>query len=183
MRNRSTKLGVVLGLTLLGACAHPRPTIQPVASVDLSRFMGDWYVIASIPTRFEREAYSAVESYELRPDGRIATTFRYRNGALDAPEKTMRPVGSVRPDTGNAVWDMRFWGIINAEYVIVYLKDDYSQTIIGRSDRDYAWIMARTPSISEDDYQRATERLRSLGYSLNKLRKVPQPGASPLSRD
>lgn len=176
MRNPSAKLTAVLGLSLLGACAHARPTIPPVASVDLPRFMGDWYVIAAIPTRFEREAYAAVESYELRTDGRIATTFRYRNGAFDAREKTMHPVGTVRPDSGNAVWDMRFWGVINAEYVIVYLKDDYSQTIIGRSDRDYAWIMARTPSISEEDYRAATDRLRALGYSLEDLRKVPQPG-------
>ena len=175
MRDPLRRLAAVLGVSLLGACAHAPPTIPPVASVDLPRFMGDWYVIAHIPTRFERDAYGAVESYALRPDGRIATTFRYRDGAFDAPEKTMHPVGTVRADTGNAVWDMRFFALFDAEYVIVYLKDDYSETIIGRSDRDYAWIMARTPTISDDDYREATARLGALGYSLDGLRKVPQP--------
>lgn len=164
-----------LGAASLAACAHAPPTIAPVASVDLDRFMGRWYVIAHIPTRFERDAYAAVESYERRPDGRIATTFTYRSGALDGPVHTMHPVGTVRPGTGNAVWDMRFFGLFSAEYVIVDLDSDYSMTIIGRSRRDYAWIMARTPRIDEADYRRAADRLRSLGYSLDGLRRVPQP--------
>lgn len=87
----------------------------------------------------------------------------------------MHPVGTVRAGTGNAVWDMRFFGVLNEEYVIVYLDDDYSLTAIGRSDRDYAWIMARTPSISDEAYDKATARLTALGYSLDRLRRVPQP--------
>lgn len=158
----------------LAACATGRPTIPPVASVDLPRFMGDWYVIAHIPSFPERHAFAAVESYTLRPDGRVQTTFRYRNGSFDAPVKTMHPVGTVRPGSGNAIWGMQFFWPIKAEYVIVYLAPDYSQTIIGRSDRDYAWVMARTPAISDADYAANLQRLRDLGYSLEKLRKVPQ---------
>ena len=63
---------------IVAGCASTQPAITPVASVDLPRFMGDWYVIASIPTPFERGAYNAVESYALEQDGRIGTVFRYR---------------------------------------------------------------------------------------------------------
>ena len=83
----------------LAACATHPPTIPPVASVDLPRFMGDWYVIAHIPTPPEREAYDAVESYRLDAEGRIRTTFRYRKGGFDAPLETMEPVGTVVPGT------------------------------------------------------------------------------------
>jgi apolipoprotein D and lipocalin family protein len=86
----------------------------------------------------------------------------------------MRPVGTVRPGTGNAVWGMQFVWPIKAEYVIVYLDDNYTQTIIGRSARDYVWIMARTPTISEADYAAHVERLKALGYDVSKLRRVPQ---------
>ena len=161
-------------MLLCGCGDHERPTIPPVPHVDLARFMGNWYVIATIPTRMEREAYDEMESYELRPDGRIQTTFRYRNKSSSAPVKTMRPVGTVRPGTGNAVWGMQFIWPIKAEYVIVYLSEDYSQTIIGRSARDYAWVMARTPSISEADYDRNLKRLSALGYDVSKVRRVPQ---------
>lgn len=164
------------GLTLLlsGCGDHASPTIPPVPYLDVARFMGDWYVIATIPTRLERHAYDELESYELRADGRIQTTFHYRNGSFHAPIKTLRPVGTVEPDTNNAVWAMQFFWPVAAEYVVVYINEDYSQTIIGRSARDYAWVMARAPTISDADYARNIQRLSDLGYDVNKVRRVPQ---------
>lgn len=162
-------------LAVLAGCASAgAPTVPKVEHVDLPRFMGDWYVIANIPSYPEREAFGAVESYAMRPDGRIQTTFRYRKGGFDAPEKTMRPVATVVPGTGNAVWGMQFVWPIKAEYVIGWLAPDYSQTLIVRSDRDYAWLMARTPTIPEADIEAAIERLRAMGYDTSKVRRVPQ---------
>ena len=161
-------------MTASGCGEHGKPTIPPVNEVDLPRFMGDWYVVAHIPTRLEREAYDAVESYQLRPDGRVQTTFRYRNKSFSAPIKTLRPIGTVQPGTGNAVWGMQFLWPFKAEYVVVYLNEDYSQTIIGRSPRDYAWVMARTPTVSDSDYARNLERLSALGYDVSQVRRVPQ---------
>ena len=59
-------------LFIAGCAASSGTTIRPVPQVDLQRFMGDWYVIGNIPTRPERNAYNAVESYALQPDGKIA---------------------------------------------------------------------------------------------------------------
>jgi apolipoprotein D and lipocalin family protein len=141
--------------------------------------MGGWYVIAHIPTYLERDAYNAVESYVLQPDGSIQTTFRYRNGAFDAPLRTMQPVGFVQPDSGNAVWGMQFLWPIQAEYRIAYLDPDYQRTIIVRNARDYAWIMARTPTIPDADYAAAVSELRAFGYAVEKLRRVPQQWPEP----
>ncbi len=171
-------LFITLGAAAMFAVnANGKAPIPPVANVDLPRFMGDWYVIANIPTFVERESYDAVESYAMRKDGKIQTTFRQRKGSFDAPIDTMRPVGTVRAGTNNAIWGMQFIWPIKAEYVIVYLDDAYTQTIIGRSARDYVWIMARTPQISDADYAAHVERLRALGYDVSKLRKVPQKQA------
>jgi apolipoprotein D and lipocalin family protein len=166
-------LAIGIGLAL-AACASTPPTIPPVANVDLQRFMGDWYVIAHIPSLPEREAFNAVESYRLDDEGRIRTTFQFRKGSFDAPLKTMEPVGRVVPGTNNAVWDMQFLWPIQAEYVIVDLSADYSQTVIGRSKRDYLWIMARTPVIADADYAALVEKAKALGYDTSGLRKVPQ---------
>ena len=105
--------------------------------------MGDWYVIAHIPSWPEREAFDAVESYALKPDGRIQTTFTYR-GSFDAPQ-SMHPIGRVEKEGNGAIWGMQFIWPIQAEYVIAWLDDDYGQTIVARSKRDYVWFMARTP--------------------------------------
>ncbi len=167
----------LVAAVVFAAGARGKSQIPPVANVDLPRFMGDWYVIAHIPTFVERDSYDAIESYAQAPDGKILTTFRQRKGGHDAPIKVMKPVGTVREGTGNAIWNMQFVWPIKAEYVIVSLNEDYTQTVIGRSARDYVWIMARTPSISDTDYDAHLARLRELGYDLSKLRKVPQRAA------
>ena len=135
---------LALGCLALAGCSSS-PPMPAVKSVDLARFMGDWYVIADIPARPERNAYNEVESYAPRPDGRVQTTLRFREGGFDGEIKTMHPVGTVLPQTGNARWNMQFIWPFQAEYVIAYLDPDYRSTIIGRSKRDYVWIMARTP--------------------------------------
>lgn len=78
--------------TLLSACAGKQLTpIATVKHVDLPRFMGDWYVIAAIPTGIETESYNAVESYQLNKDGTIATTFTFNKGGLNGPVKKYEP--------------------------------------------------------------------------------------------
>ena len=177
------QLFAALGIgALLSACASTPPTIPPVASVDMPRFMGDWYVIAQIPTYIERKAYDSVESYRLDADGTIRTTFRYRNGSADAPMKTMEPVGRVVPGTNNAVWEMQFVWPIQAEYVIVDLAPDYSRTIVGRSKRDYVWLMSRQPSLPAAELAAAIQKIRELGYDTTKLRMVPQSAATATAK-
>jgi apolipoprotein D and lipocalin family protein len=68
---------------------------------------------------------------------------------------------------------MQFIWPIKTEYRIIYLTEEYTQTVIGRSKRDYVWIMARKPWIPDTDYGRILAFLRNQGYSLDNLRKVP----------
>lgn len=159
--------------TLAGCQSTPATPMPTVAQVDLPRFMGDWYVIANIPTFIERGAHNAVESYRLDADGSIATTFRFRADGFDGPEKVYQPRGFVR-DASNALWGMQFVWPIKADYRITYLNTDYSQTVIARQARDYVWIMARTPSISDTDYATLVNHVAALGYDVNQLQKVPQ---------
>lgn len=151
-------------------------SVQPLATVDhveLERFMGDWYVIASIPTPLERGAHNAVESYRLDSNGTIATTFRFRDGSFDGPLKVYHPRGYVR-DESNAVWGMQFVWPIRADYRIAYLDDDYSVTVIGRNKRDYVWIMARQPNIANERYRKIVDRIQRWGYDVSALQRVPQ---------
>ena len=170
----------LLMLTASG-CATSMEPIKPVEHVDLSRFMGDWYVIATIPTRFEKNAYNAVETYKLLPNGHVDTSFRFNNGGFEEPEKTIHSTGFVVPDTGNAVWGVQVFWPIKAQYVVAYLKDDYSQVIVARDARDYTWVMARTPTIPQADYDALLAKVKALGYPASKIRKVPQswPAKTP----
>lgn len=159
-------------LTIAAGCQTMKP-IHTVNKVDIDRFMGDWYVIASIPTFIEKDAFNAMESYRLDDDGSVATTFRFNKGSLDGPIKEYNPRGFIRDQTSNAVWDMQFIWPFKAEYRIIYLSEDYTQTVIGRTKRDYVWIMARENAIPDPDYEKILNFLRNQDYDTSKLRLVP----------
>jgi apolipoprotein D and lipocalin family protein len=164
-------LAVILCLGALPAVSkEPVPT---VAHVDLPRFMGTWYVIASIPTIFEKHAFNATETYALNPDGTIGVTFSYHKGSFDGPLKTMKPRGWVR-DSSHAYWGMQFIWPFKSEYRISHLDDAYAETIIARTARDYVWIMAREPQVPPGDYERLVKTVVDLGYDKSKLQLVPQ---------
>ena len=166
---------LALTLILISGCQTLKP-IHTVEYVDLNRFMGDWYVIANIPTFIEKDAYNAIESYRLDDDGTVATTFRFNKGSLDGPLKEYHPRGFIRDKKSNAVWGMQFVWPFKAEYRIIFLSDDYSKTVIGRSKRDYVWIMAREPAIPDEEYDAILGFLQEQGYDIKKLQKVPQGG-------
>ena len=148
--------------------------LKTVDYVDLDRFMGDWYVIANIPTFLEKGAHNAVETYAMNDDGTIATTFTFRKDSFDGEEKEHNPKGFITNTETNAVWGMRFIWPIKADYRVIYLDDDYSATIIGRNKRDYVWIMAREPQLTDAEYQQLVDVVVAAGYDISKLERVPQ---------
>ena len=163
----------MLGIFGLQACSSYAP-IQTASQVDIHRFMGPWYVIASIPTFLEKGAHNAVESYELEDNGTIKTTFTFLDGSFDGKEKTYHPTGFVVDKQSNAVWRMQFLWPFKADYRIVYVSPDYNQTVIGRLKRDYVWIMARTPHISDAEYDKLLSIVKARGYDPTKVERVPQ---------
>lgn len=161
-------------LALVGCAGEPARPMPTVPHVDLPRFMGDWYVIANIPTFIEKGAHNAVESYRLALDGTIETTFTFRAGSFDGETRRYQPRGFVLDRQTNALWGMQFVWPVKADYRIVHLANDYSQTVVARASRDYVWIMARTPTISDADYRRLVDVVARQGYDVGLLQKVPQ---------
>jgi apolipoprotein D and lipocalin family protein len=162
------------GSLLLAGCQASLPPLETVDHVDLERFMGDWYVIANIPTFIEEDAYNAVESYRLEDDGTVATTFTFRKGGFDGPEKEYHPRGYVLDRQTNALWGMQFIWPFKGDYRIIYLTDDYSVTVIGRNKRDYVWLMARSPTLPEASYDEALQVIADAGYDISRIQRVPQ---------
>jgi apolipoprotein D and lipocalin family protein len=165
---------MLIGALLVSACQSSRPPITLASQVELARFMGDWYVIANIPTFIEKGAHNAVESYRLDKDGTIDTTFTFNKDSFDGPKKRYNPRGFVLDKQSNAVWAMQFIWPLKADYRIVYLNADYTRTVVGHAARNYVWIMARTPTISEADYQSLLELVKREGYDVCKVQRVPQ---------
>lgn len=164
---------IIFSAMFLLACSSV-PTVKTVENVDIQRFMGKWYIIANIPTFVERGAHNAVESYKLNEDGSIDTTFTFNKDSFDGPVKQYNPKGFIINKKTNAEWRMQFVWPIKAEYLIIYLDDDYTTTVIGRSKKDYVWIMARTPVISDSQYNAILNFLQDIGYDISKIKRVQQ---------
>ena len=170
----------LLSLASLSACATSDvPPLQALdRKVDLERFMGDWYVIGFIPVTIpffsEAGAHNAVESYRLTDEGVIETTYTFRDGDFDGPERRFTPKGWVYDEETNAEWRMQFLWPFKAAYLIVYLDEDYQKTIIGVPDRKHVWIMSRVPDLSDADYREMLDQAASIGYEVEKVQRVPQ---------
>lgn len=171
---------LALGVALFSgiAAAGTLPPVRPVPHVDLPRFMGTWYMIAAIPTAFEHDAWNAVETYTLQPDGNVLTTLRFNKNAADGPLKQIHSIAYVRPGTGGAVWGVQVFWPIRAQYIVAWLKPDYSEMIVARDARDYAWVFARTPSVAAADWALLRTQVASMGYDASRLRKIPQSSAA-----
>lgn len=97
----------------------------------------------------------------------------FNEASFEGPAKRYNPRGFVRDPVNNSTWGMPFVWPFKAEFLITHLTADYTQTVIGRNQRDHVWIMARTPEIPEADYRRWLAELAGQGYDRTKLRKVP----------
>ena len=169
-------LPAVLAIGSLVSCQSAKLAPQQAMAkpIKLSKFMGPWYVIAHIPTSIEKEAYNAIESYQLAADGSIKTTYTFNKGSFDGPLKIYNPVGTIHNSTTNTEWKMQFIWPFKASYLITYLDDEAQTTIVGVPNRKYVWIMARTKTLPPQTYDQLVEMVRSFGHDISKLRKVPQ---------
>ncbi|MCC4308045.1 lipocalin family protein [Alcanivorax marinus] len=170
------RLALIGTLALLMAACQSQPEHPPIRTVenlDLDRFMGDWYVIANIPTPPEKDAYNAVESYERLGPNKVGVTFTFNEGGFDGEREKMTPTGFVS-ERDNAIWKMQFFWPLRADYRVVYVDDQYQTTLIGRQKRDYLWIMARDPNPDEATLRRLYDIAADAGYDTDKIQRVPQ---------
>ncbi len=163
---------IVISLFAFQSCRQG-PPIRMAQQVNLDSFMGDWYVIANIPTFIEKGAHNAIESYSRRESDIIDTTFSFNKDSFTGPKKQYNPTGFVTEDSSNAEWKMQFIWPFKSEYIIVYVDPTYQYTIIGRTKRDYIWIMARKPQIKQQTLEQLIQIAVDEGYDKNLIQLVP----------
>ena len=163
-----------LMLILISCSCSSKPSIPIAESVDLERFMGKWYVIASIPTFIEKDAYNATEYYQQEEGNKIKTAFSFNQGSPSGIRKIHNPIGFVTKHPSNAIWKMQFLWPFKMDYRIVHLDSEYQHTIVGREKRDFVWIMSRSSKIDSKEYQNLVQIVKDAGYKTDKLKLVPQ---------
>lgn len=151
------------------------PSLRTVAKVDLSRYIGTWYEIASFPQRFQEGCTGTSATYSIRDDGEIGVLNRCRKGSLQGEEDAAEGRARVVDSATNAKLEVTFFWPFWGDYWIIDLADDYRYAVVGHPGRDYLWILSRTPTMDDSVYAGILQRLRDNGYPLDRLRKTLQP--------
>jgi len=151
------------------------PQLQAVPQVELERYLGTWYEIASYPQRFQEGCTGTTATYTLRSDGEIDVLNKCRKGALDGPEDLAEGRARVVDRTSQAKLEVSFFGPFWGDYWIIDLGPDYEYAVVGHPSRDYLWILSRTPTLDAEIYDGILTRLEEMGYPLEPLQKTLQP--------
>ncbi|MEE2988917.1 MAG: lipocalin family protein [Verrucomicrobiota bacterium] len=161
-------------MCLISGCALNDVPLPTAENVNIDRFMGRWYVHGYTPIIVDKDAHNAIEHYRLDADKKIQTTYQFRDGGFTAEINTLTPVGWVDEKVdSNAEWRMQFIWPFTADYIILHVDADYSETIIAHPSRKYAWIMLRSDTVSDADYDRLVTKLKAVGYDTDRMQKLP----------
>ena len=172
------KINLIIVILLLNQCSmieHQNiKVLKTVEYVDIPKFMGDWFVIANMPTFIEKNAINSIESYKLNKDGYIETTFSFREKTQLGKLKKYYFKGSIYNKETNAEWRMHFFGLFKMPFLIIDLDKQYQYTVIGYPNRKYLWIMSRNPEMDSILYNSIIDQLSKKGFDISKINKVTQ---------
>ena len=148
--------------------------LQTVSKVDLKRYAGKWYEIASYPQRFQKGCHCTTAEYTLSDKGYVIVENRCNKDSVQGKETYIKGKAFVEKDSGNAKLKVQFFWPFKAKYWIIDLADDYSYAVVSHPNRKYLWILSRSPKMNVETYQQILLRLKEKQFDLSKLQLTIQ---------
>lgn len=170
-------LTIVASALLIGAMGgSAKDELEVVPSVDLSRYVGQWYEIARLPNRFEKKcADSVTATYTLRSDGKIEVLNRCRKASGEFT--TAKGTAKIVDKKTNAKLKVTFFWPFYGDYWILDLGPNYEYAVVGDPGRDYLWILSRTHQIDEALYQQLLAKMAARGFQTGRMIRTTQPAS------
>jgi len=176
-RSRPTDLLELAEAQAASAQACTSPLVAMEGAIDVSRFMGKWYVYANIPTVFDKDTANNVEEYTFDAATRtVDVDFTFSSKDLKK-QSVMKQRAKVKTEAGTEWAISPKFGVylpLGIPYLVVHCAEDYSSTIIGVPDRSYVWVMTRVPHPDPAVAKELTRKCQVLGYDVRNLVVVPQ---------
>lgn len=165
----------VIAAMIFSGCAmfssDTNAPLETVPSVDVKRYEGKWYEIASFPFSFQNGCTCTTAEYRLREDGvlSVINTCNKEGEISQADGKAFVVEGS-----NNAKLRVQFFWPFRGDYWVIDLADDYSYAVVGVPNRKYCWILSRTKTMDEGIYAGIVERVRSKGFDVTNFNRTVQ---------
>ncbi|MGL4305734.1 MAG: lipocalin family protein [Mycobacteriaceae bacterium] len=187
----TTAVGAI-ALGGIGTAAAAPELLGPVENVDIAQYLGTWNQVAAVPQWFSLNCASNTQAnYSIDPDaGNVVVV---RNSCDDYFSNPVNIEGRARindTDT-NAQLQVTFVSLAQqwqyfggTNYVIADLASDYSWAIVGDPNRASGFVLARSASLSEEQWIDIRSRVEALGYNscvfLTTVHDEGEHGSRPL---
>ena len=149
-------------------------TLQTVDYVDLKKYAGKWYEIASFPQSFQKGCHCTTAEYTLSDKGYVIVENRCNKGSVKGKESYIKGKAFVKKNTGNAKLKVQFFWPFKAKYWIIDLAEDYSYAVVSHPNKKYLWILSRTPKMDKTIYNNIISRIKEKGLDISKLKITEQ---------
>ncbi len=166
------RLSIALCSTCLCLTVQAQTPVASVPQVDLARYVGQWFEIANFPMFFQRKCTgNTTAEYARNTDGSVAVTNRC--DTADGPTQA-RGKATVVEGTGNAQLKVSFFWPFRADYWVIGLDPDYRWAVVGNPNRNYLWVLSRTPTLQPELLDAALLSAKTQGFDLSQLKYTRQ---------
>lgn len=148
--------------------------LETVASVDLQKYSGIWYEIASYPTVFQKGCTNTSAEYQLTDKNYVKVINRCNNDSINGIAKSIEGKAFIVKNTNNTKLKVQFFWPFKGDYWIIGLADDYSWAVVSHPNRKYLWILSRNKTIDDETYKKIIQLIVIKGLNPEKLRKTIQ---------
>lgn len=143
--------------------------ITAVEDFDLERYLGQWYEIARLNHSFEEGLSNVTARYEPRDDGGVRVTNTGYSAADEAWDTAEGKAFFVGEET-TAHLKVSFFGPFYGSYIVFELdKSDYQYAFVAGPSKEYLWLLARTPQISDELTHKFVTTAKELGFDTDQL--------------
>ena len=149
-------------------------SLHTVSYVDLEKYAGKWFEIASYPQYFQKGCHCTTAEYTLSEKGYLIVENRCNRGSVNGKQSYIKGKAFVENNSGNAKLKVQFFWPFTGKYWIIDLADDYSYAVVSHPNRKYLWILCRTSKMNDVTYQQIISRLKEKGFDSSKLQITTQ---------
>ena len=148
--------------------------LQTVPYVDLKKYAGKWYEIASFPQRFQKNCNCTTAEYTLTDKDYVVVENRCKKDSVNGKLSHIKGKAFVVANSGNAKLKVQFFWPFRGKYWIIDLADDYSYAVVGHPNKKYLWILSRTATMNDSIYQQIISRVKEKGFDISKIKLTKQ---------
>ena len=167
-------ISLILIMSLFPTKVAKAQELQTVPFVDLGRYVGTWYEIASFPQSFQRGCFCTTATYSLSDKGFVIVENRCNRNGINGEESYIKGKAFIEKNSGNAKLKVQFFWPFRGKYWIIDLDKEYTYAVVSHPNKKYLWILSRSPEMDLQTYQEILYKLESKGFDLSLLKKTIQ---------